>query len=249
MGRLAGKVAIITGAAGGIGASEAVLFAREGAKVIATDIDVAGVGAIASVIVDQGGEAIGLGHDVSSEEGWREVVAAAVDRYGKVDVLANNAAVHYETRFSDITLDEWDKVLRVDLTGTFLGTQAIVPEMLRGGGGSIVNISSIAALIGGSFAHYSAAKGGVVSLTKATAIEYAKQNIRANVILPGLIETNLTREALANPNIRKMLEDSTALPRFGHPEDVAYCALYLASDESAFATGAEFVIDGGNTAK
>jgi len=249
MGRLDGKVAIITGAAGGIGACEAALFAREGAKVIATDIGATAVEAIARAIGDEGGDAIALRHDVSSERDWHDVVAAAVARYGKVDVLVNNAAIHRETRFPDITLDEWETVLKVDLTGTLLGIQAVIPDMLRGQGGSIVNMSSIAAVIGGSFAHYSAAKGGVISLTKATAIEYAKQRIRANVILPGLIETNLTKDALTNPETRKMLEDSTALPRFGQPEDVAYCALYLASDEAGYATGAEFVIDGGNTAK
>lgn len=249
MGRLDGKVAIITGAAGGIGACEAYLFAREGARVIATDIDATAVEAVAQAIGEEGGDAIALRHDVSSEADWRDVVAAAVAHYGKVDVLVNNAAIHRETRFADITLDEWETVLKVDLTGTFLGIQAVIPDMLRGQGGAIVNMSSIAAVIGGSFAHYSAAKGGVISLTKATAIEYAKQGIRANVILPGLIETSLTKDALTNPEIRKMLEDATALPRFGQPEDVAYCALYLASDEAGYATGAEFVIDGGNTAK
>ena len=249
MGRLDGKVAIITGAAGGIGACEAGLFAREGAKVVATDIDASGVEAVVRAIGDEGGDAIALRHDVSSEGDWRNVVAAAVAQYGKVNVLVNNAAIHRETRFADITLDEWEMVLKVDLTGTFLGIQAVIPDMLRGEGGSIVNMSSIAAVIGGSFAHYSAAKGGIISLTKATAIEYARQGIRANVILPGLIETNLTKDALANPEIRKMLEDSTALPRFGQSEDIAYCALYLASDEAGYATGAEFVIDGGNTAK
>lgn len=249
VGRLAGKVAIVTGAAGGIGAYEAALFAREGAKVVATDIDQKRVETVARSIIELGGEAIAIGHDVSSERDWRIVVETAIGCYGRIDVLANNAAVHLETRFADIKLSEWEAVLRVDLTGTFIGTQAVIPEMLRIGGGSIVNISSIAARIGGSFAHYSAAKGGIISLTKATAIEYAKQSIRANAILPGLIETDLTRDALANPEIRKMLEEATALPRFGQVADVAFCALYLASDEASFVTGAEFVVDGGNTAK
>ncbi len=249
MGRLQDKVIIITGAANGMGACEAQMFAREGARIVATDIDAARVQSVARAIMDAGGEAIGIGHDVTQEDQWRSVVDATIEAFGRIDVLVNNAAVHYETKFADITLDEWQRVLSVDLNGTFLGTQAVVPQMLQQGGGSIVNISSIAAMKGGSFAHYSAAKGGIRALTKATAIEYAKNNIRANSVYPGLIETELTKAALANPDIRKMLEDSTALPRFGKAEDIAYCVLYLASDESSFATGAEFVIDGGNTAK
>ncbi|MGE5723396.1 MAG: SDR family NAD(P)-dependent oxidoreductase [Sphingomonadales bacterium] len=246
MGRLDGKVAIITGAASGMGACEAGMFAAEGARVVATDIDEAGV---REVVRGIGANAIALRHDVTREDEWAGVVEAALDAFGRIDVLVNNAAIHYETRFADITLDEWRRVLAVDLDGTFLGTQAVVPHMIANGGGSIVNISSVAAMIGGSFAHYSAAKGGIRALTRATAVEYAQHNVRANSVYPGLIETPLTAGALANPEIREMLRAATALPRFGRVEDIGYCVLYLASDESAFATGAEFVIDGGVTAK
>jgi len=246
MGRLDGKVAIITGAASGMGACEARMFAAEGARVVATDIDEAGV---REVVRGIGANAIALRHDVTREHDWAGAVEAAIDAFGRIDVLVNNAAIHYETRFADITLDEWRRVLAVDLDGTFLGTQAVVPHMIANGGGSIVNISSVAAMIGGSFAHYSAAKGGIRALTRATAVEYAQHNVRANSVYPGLIETPLTAGALANPEIREMLRAATALPRFGRAEDIGYCVLYLASDESAFATGAEFVIDGGVTAK
>jgi len=247
MERLAGKVAIITGAASGMGACEARLFAAEGARVIATDIRSDAVAALAREIGED--RALGLGHDVGREADWAAVVEAARDRFGRIDVLVNNAAVHHETAFADISLEEWEAVLRVDLNGTFLGCQAVIPHMIAGGGGSIVNISSVAAMIGGSFAHYSAAKGAIRALTRTIAVEYAPYNVRANSVYPGLIETPLTRSALENPEIRAKLEAATALPRFGRPEDIAYCVLYLASDEASFATGAEFVIDGGVTAK
>jgi NAD(P)-dependent dehydrogenase (short-subunit alcohol dehydrogenase family) len=248
MARLNGKVAIVTGAASGMGAGEAAMFADEGAMVVATDINGEAVEELVRRI-GAGGRALGLRHDVSLQQDWRDVVGTTLAAFGKIDVLVNNAAVHYETPLAQITLDEWEHVLRVDLNGTFLGTQAVIPQMIASGGGSIVNISSVAAMIGGSFAHYSAAKGGIRSLTRATAIEYAKQNVRANCVLPGLIETPLTSSALKNPDIRAMLEAATALPRFGRVEDVAYCVLYLASDESSFVTGAEFVVDGGVTAQ
>jgi NAD(P)-dependent dehydrogenase (short-subunit alcohol dehydrogenase family) len=231
-----------------MGACTARLFAREGAKVVATDIDRDAVTAVANEIVAAGGEAIALRHDIASVEDWDRVVAEAVKAFGLVNVLVNNAAVHFETRLLDISPAEWDKVLKIDLGGPFLGIRAVVPEMLRSGGGAIVNLSSIASIKGSSFAHYSAAKAGVASLTRTTAIEFAKSGIRVNAVLPGLIVTNLTKDALANEQVHAMLKASTPMPRFGQPEDVAYGILYLASDEASFVTGTNLIIDGGNTA-
>jgi len=249
VGRLENKVAIITGAANGQGAFEAKLFAKEGAKVVATDIDFDNLKKVVAEIREAGGESIAIKQDVSSEEQWKQVVHETVETYGKIDILVNNAGIHYETALEDIKFQEWDRVIQVNLNSVFLGTRSVVPEMKKNGGGSIINIASIAAMIGGSFAHYSAAKGGVRSLTKVTAIEYAKDNIRANSVYPGLIVTDLVKEALANEAIRKKLEAANPLPRFGTVEDVAYGVLYLASDESSYVTGLELVIDGGTTSQ
>lgn len=248
MGRMTGKVAIITGAGNGMGACTARLFAKEGAKVVATDIDADAAAAVAQSIVESGGEAIALRHDIGNVTDWENAVAQAVNAFGLVNVLINNAAVHYETRLMDISLEEWDKVMAIDLRGPFLGIRTVAPEMLRCGGGAIVNMSSIASIKGSSFAHYSAAKAGVASLTRTAAIEFAKSGIRVNAVLPGLIRTNLTKDALANEQVHAMLKAGTPMPRFGEPEDVAYGVLYLASDEAGFVTGTNLIIDGGNTA-
>jgi NAD(P)-dependent dehydrogenase (short-subunit alcohol dehydrogenase family) len=246
--RLPGQVAIITGAGGGIGGFTARLFAAHGAAVVVTDLDLEAAKATVEQIDADGNRALALPLDVVSDESWESVVATTVGEWGAVDILVNNAGYHMPTHMGDISKEEWERHLAVNLTGPFLGTQRVIPSMLAKGKGVIVNVCSVAALIGGSFAHYSAAKGGLRSLTRTTAITYAKQGIRANAIFPGLIRTNFTREALADPGIRSMLEASTALPRFGEPRDIAFGILFLASEEGAFATGADFVIDGGVTA-
>lgn len=247
MGRLNGKVAIITGAGNGIGACESKLFAKEGAKVVVTDIDFAAAQAVVKQIVADGGQAIAIKHDVSSESDWKNVIAGTVEAFKKIDILVNNAAILIEQKMADITLETWNKTMQVNLNGVFLGTQGVVPEMKKNGGGSIVNTSSIASMIGSSVAHYSASKGGIRSFTKTTAIEYAKDKIRANSVYPGLIVTNLTKNVLADEAMRNFLTALTPLPRFGEVEDVAYGVLYLASDEASFVTGSELVIDGGVT--
>ena len=246
--RVPGKISIITGAGGGIGSVTAQMFAAHGSKLIVTDIDEAAAHATAAKITEAGGQAIAVQHDISVGADWDRVVALALANFGRIDVLVNNAGLHHQTMMGDITQAEWDKSIAVNLTGPFMGLQRVIPQMLKQGQGSIINVCSVAALIGGSFAHYSAAKGGVRSLTRTAAIAYAKQGIRVNALFPGLIETGLTAEARANPEIRAMLEASTALPRFGQPRDIAFGILYLASDESSFATGADFIIDGGVTA-
>jgi len=247
LGRLAGKVAIITGAGNGQGAFEAELFAKEGASVILTDIDIESAQKVAHQI-SAFGKAIAIHHDIVSKEDWENVLQTTIEAFGKVDILVNNAGIHAETKMDEIEVDEWNRIIDVNLTGTFIGMKKVIPHMKDNGGGAIVNIASIAALRGGSFAHYSAAKGGVRSLSRTAAIEYADQNIRVNSIYPGLIMTDLVKDALGNESIHRNLLNQLPLKRFGQVKDVAYGVLFLASDEAAFITGTELVIDGGTMA-
>ena len=249
MPRLEGKVALISGGARGQGACEGRLFAQEGAKVVLTDILDEEGEAVAAEIRQQGGDAIYVHLDVTQEQQWQDVIQATVDRYGKLDVLVNNAGIFPMVRVEDTSVELWDQVMDINVTGVFLGTKHAIPAMRVAGGGSIINISSVAGLVGGSrAAAYSASKGAVRILTKGTAVQYAADGIRANSVHPGVIETPLTREYLADPRNRRDREAKTPLGRIGTPEDVAYGVLYLASDESSFVTGSELVIDGGRTA-
>lgn len=247
MKRLVGKVAIITGAGNGQGAFEAKLFAEHGAKIIVTDINIEGANKTVREIKDKGGEAFAVYHDVSSKEQWQKVAKESIANFGKVDILVNNAGVDQAKTIEEITEEDWDRILNVNLKGVFLGIQAIAPLMQKNGLGSIINIASVAALIGGtgSFAHYSSSKGGVRSLSKVAALDYAKDNIRVNSVYPGFILTDLTKEVLKDEKVLKIIKDKNPLPRFGEVQDVAYGVLYLASDESGFVTGNELIIDGG----
>jgi len=247
--RLAGKVAIVTGAGSGIGAATARLFAAQGASVAATDVNVAALTQTLDRIKADGGDAVSFHHDVSAQSAWDDVVRETIGRFGKLDILVNNAGIHPEAQLGNITLEDWNRILAVDLTGPFLGTQAVLPTFLKNGGGVIVNVSSVSAMVAGPFTHYNSAKAGVRALTRSTAWMYAKQRIRANAVYPGLIETNLTKSALANPEIRARLEAGTPMPNFGEAADIAYGILYLASDEAKFVTGSDLVIDGGRTLK
>ncbi|WP_042346920.1 SDR family NAD(P)-dependent oxidoreductase [Bacillus massiliigorillae] len=250
MGRLDQKVAIITGAGGGQGKAEALLFAQEGAKVIVTDVQEVKVKEVVDEINANGGDAIGFFHDVSLEDNWIQVVKDGVEKYGKIDILVNNAGIATETKLIDSTIEEWNKVLAINLTGTFLGMKHVIPLMIENGGGSIINISSIAGLTGGSGASsYTASKGAVRLLTKATAIDYAKQNIRVNSVHPGYIETPMTEEMFKDEQMTSWFRANTPLPRLGKPLDIAYGVLYLASDESNFVTGIELPIEGGYSAQ
>ncbi|MCC3376081.1 SDR family NAD(P)-dependent oxidoreductase [Cohnella sp. REN36] len=246
MGRLTNKVAIITGAAGGMGKADAILFAREGAKVAITDIQEDKIQSVVAEIRENGGEAIGFAHNVASEEDWARVVSETLAKFGKIDILVNNAGISSTVPFMDTTVDLWNKIMSVNLTSIFLGQKAVIPHMIENGGGSIVNISSIAGLTGGSGAGaYTASKGAVRMLTKATAIDYAKHNIRANSIHPGYIETPMTVDLMANDQMRQWFLSQTPLPRLGKPEDIAKGVLFLASDDSSYITGVELPIDGG----
>ncbi|MFB9329198.1 SDR family NAD(P)-dependent oxidoreductase [Paenibacillus aurantiacus] len=250
MTRLANKTAIITGAASGMGREEALLFASEGARVVATDINEAAVQALAKEIEAAGGEAIACAHNVASEEDWARVVATAVGAYGTIDVLVNNAGISLATGLLETTLEQWNKVIHINLTSTFLGMKHVIPVMQQAGGGSIVNISSIAGLTGGSGAGaYTASKGGVRMLSKAAAVDFGKDNIRVNSVHPGFIETPMSAQFVGNEQMLAWFLSQTALPRVGQASEVARAVLFLASDDSAYVTGIELAVDGGVTAK
>ena len=251
MGRLDGKVALISGGARGQGATEAQIFAREGAKVVLGDIlDEAGRD-VEAAIRGAGGEATYVHLDVTHEGDWRAAVDAAVQRYGKLNVLVNNAGILLRKTIEEMAVEEWDRIMAINLKGVFLGTKHAIPAMRRAGGGSIVNISSTAGLVGspGETSAYIASKGGVRLFTKATAIQHAKDKIRCNSVHPGPVATEMIRDTLENPDLWAQRLRRLPMGRAATPEDVAYGVLYLASDESSYVTGSELVIDGGTTAE
>ncbi|MBD3921971.1 SDR family oxidoreductase [Paenibacillus sp. PR3] len=250
MSRLANKVAIITGAGSGMGREEALLFAREGAKVVATDINEAAVQAVVKEIEAEGGVATAIAHNVASEEQWVSVVAATIEAYGKVDILVNNAGISFAVGMLDTTVEQWDKVMNINLSSVFLGMKHVVPYMQQNNGGSIVNISSIAGLTGSQGAGaYTASKGAVRMLSKAAAVDYGKDNIRVNSVHPGFIETPMSKEFVTNEQMLQWFLSQTALPRVGQAVEVAKAVLFLASDDASYLTGIELPVDGGVTAK
>lgn len=248
--RLDGKVCIITGAGSGQGRASALRFAEEGANVVIAEIDAASGEAVADEVAAAGGAAIAVPTDVSVESDWQRVVAAAVERFGGVDVLYNNAAVapFEDGSVVDVPLETWDRTLAVNLTGPMLGCRHAIPQMLRRGGGSIINTSSIRAFVGASqpIDAYTATKGALISLTRSLAVVYGPQGIRANVIAPGTIRTPMAQvhDAHGDPGSRMRLA-RYPVGRFGEPTEIADLALYLASDESRWTNGAVMVIDGG----
>lgn len=256
MPRVAGKVAIVTGGAMGIGQACAELLAAEGAAVVVTDREVATGKAVVDALIAAGHRALFVEHDVGDEEGWKKVISAAMKAFGKVDILVNNAGVGWFGDVEHTSLEDWRKLLRINLDGVFLGTKYAIPAMRTAGGGSIINISSIEGLIGDPrTAAYNASKGGVRLLSKSAALYCARErtNIRVNSVHPGYILTPMVERGLKasdNPaEMRKTIEALHPVGHMGKPIDIAYGVLYLASDESQFATGSELVIDGGYTAQ
>ena len=248
--RLEGKVALITGGSRGQGATEAELFVKEGAKVVVADILEPEGNAVVAQIREGGGEASFIKLDVTSEDDWRDAVEFALNTYGRLDILINNAAIYRRTPIVQTELDEWNQIMDINSTGVFLGTKHAVPAMQKSGGGSIINISSTAGLVGSERGSaYGASKGSVRLFTKYTAIQHAGDRIRANSIHPGPIDTDMIADNISTPEGRAESEGRVPLGRIGTVMDVAYGALFLASDESSFMTGAELVIDGGITAR
>ena len=233
-----------------MGRAIALAFAQEGAKVVIGDVlDEDGKHTEAE-INEAGGDCVFIHLDVTDEGAWHDAVAAAVDRFGRLDILVNNAGIARINNVEDTTSEEWDLVMDINAKGVCLGTKAAIPEIRKAGGGSIVNISSIAGLTGGRTSSYAASKGAVRLLTKSTAIQYASDGIRCNSVHPGVIETPMTTPMMLNTEEGRALNAARhPLGRVGQPEDIVYGVLFLASDESSFMTGSELVIDGGLTAQ
>ena len=249
MGRLDGKVAIISGGARGQGEVEAKLFAQEGARVVFGDILDEEGKQVEAAIREAGGEATYVHLDVTQEADWQQAVAAAVSTYGKLDILVNNAGILRRDGIEETSRELWDTVMAVNATGVFLGTKHAIPEMRKAGGGSIVNISSVSGMVALGGPAYNASKGAVRVFTKVTAIRHADDNIRCNSIHPGPVRTPMTESTYSDPDMLAQRLRSMPLGRLGTSEDIAYGVLYLASDEAAFMTGSELVIDGGYTAQ
>jgi NAD(P)-dependent dehydrogenase (short-subunit alcohol dehydrogenase family) len=253
--RVKGKVAIVTGGASGIGKATASLLAREGARVVVADVNEAGGKKVAEEIKREGGEALFVKHDVTSEQEWGEVIKKTLAEFGKLDILVNNAGVIFARKIEDTPLEEWRWLMSVNLDGVFLGTKYAAGAMKQSGGGSIINLSSLAGLVGtiDDTSAYCASKGGVRLFTKAAALEFSKAghnyNIRVNSVHPGVVATPLSEPLLKEEALRKSIEGRHPIGYLGEPIDIAYAILYLASDESKFATGAELVVDGGWTAQ
>ena len=255
--RLESKVALITGGGSGIGRACAEMFAREGAKVAVSDISLERAQATTQFVTSHGGEAIAISGDVSVGDDAQNMVSATVEKFGKLDVLVNSAGVSARNAMPKGSSPEevWDKVIDVNLKGTYMVSWHAMPEMAKSGGGSIINLSSVMGLVGypvgmgGGFNPYNPSKGGVVQFTRNLAIDSASKNVRVNCICPGYVETDLTSALTKDAEALSRLETLHPIGRLGQPEEIAYAALYLASDESGFVTGTPLVVDGGYTAQ
>ncbi len=245
--RLDNKVALITGAASGMGASMARIFAGEGAKVVVADMLDAEGSAVVADIVKANGAAIFQHLDVSSEAEWRAAVDATLAAYGKLDILVNDAGLSGSAVEDLFDTAAWDRLMAVNARGAFLGMKFAIPVMKAAGGGSIVNISSISGVTGQHHIHvaYNASKGAVRTLTKVAAVQHGADNIRVNSIHPGLMPPMRSSGRTAQPEVRARMLRQVPMGRAGRPEEVAYAALFLASDEASYITGAELYVDGG----
>jgi NAD(P)-dependent dehydrogenase (short-subunit alcohol dehydrogenase family) len=248
--RLAGKVAIVTGAASGMGASTARIFAREGAKVVIADMLEAEGKAVAEEITKANGTARFQKLDVASEASWKDCVAAAVAAYGKLDILVNNAGISGSAVTDFLDTEAWDKLMSINASGVFFGMKHAQAEMKKAGGGAIVNLSSVSGIVGQNNVHmgYNASKGAVRIMSKSAAVQFAVDGIRVNSVHPGLMPPMRTSGRTADPATRERMLRHVPLRRAGRVEEVANAVLFLASDEASYITGTELVVDGGWTA-
>jgi NAD(P)-dependent dehydrogenase (short-subunit alcohol dehydrogenase family) len=248
--RLEGKVAFITGAGMGQGREGALLFAREGASVVVADVNAKAAADTARTIEKRGGKALAVHGDVGVEKDVKRMIAAAVKRFRALHVLYNNAGVLWKERDKsvvDTAEADWDRVQAINLKGPFFVAKHGIPHLVRAGGGSVINVGSVSALAGFTVAQdsYTSAKGALISLTRSLAIQFARQNVRCNIIHPGIIETPMQAPYLKDPKKRKSFEESIPLGRIAHPREIASVALFLASDDSSYVTGTEIIADGG----
>lgn len=245
--RLQGKVALITGSAGGMGEAEASMFAREGASVVVADFLADEGQRVAAAITDAGGEAVFQRLDVTSEADWQEAVTTTVSRFGKLDILVNNAGLSGTYTDDLMSTEAWDRLMAINAKGVFLGMKYTIPAMQQARGGAIVNISSISGFIGQEHIHmaYNASKGAVRLMTKSAAVQYAKDGIRVNSVHPGMMPPMRTAVGSADPERRQQRLALVPMGRPGQREEVGYAVLFLASDEASYITGTELVVDGG----
>ena len=245
--RLQGKVALITGAAHGMGETEAKMFAKEGAKVVVADVDDTEGQQVVAGIAEVGGEALFVRLDVTQEADWRQAVDRTVATFGRLDILVNNAGVSGSSGVDLFDTAAWDKVMEINAKGVFLGLKYAIPAMQRAGGGSIVNISSISGFVGQDYIHmaYNASKGAVRLMTKSAAVQHAKDGIRVNSVHPGVMPPMRTSRVTANAEQRQRMLAQVPMGREGRREEVGYAVLFLASDEASYITGTEVVVDGG----
>ncbi|OIO46506.1 MAG: short-chain dehydrogenase, partial [Parcubacteria group bacterium CG1_02_40_25] len=244
--RLQNKIAIITGAGSGIGRGIALAFVKEGAKVVVADWSEEGGKEAVEQVRKINGEAVFVKTDVSKTVDIDKMVKTCLDKFGRVDILVNNAGIYRVYNLHEMSEEDWDKTINVNLKSVFLGSKRVIPEMLKQGQGKIINTASIAGLVG--FAQsgaYCASKGGIIALTKEMALDYAPKKINVNCICPGIIKTAMTKDMITDPATKQFLESSTPYPRLGEPADIAMAAVYLASNESDFVNGHVLVVDGG----
>ena len=249
--RLEGKVAIITGGAHGMGAVEAILFAKEGAKVVVADIRKDDARKVEAEIAEAGGEAMVVMLNVSKEDQWEQAIADVIARFGKLDILVNNAGISGSGEKDFGSTAAWDQLMDINAKSVFLGMKHAIPEMEKVGGGAIVNISSISGMVGQSYVHpgYNASKGAVRLVTKAAAVQHAKSGIRVNSVHPGSMPPMLTSGARGDGGSQDARMSAIPMGREGQPIEVANAVLFMASDEASYITGTELMVDGGFTAR